>query len=269
MSRWFVSTLKYGGLVLAVVAAVALVHNQVVANVSSNVVTAGYSVFLIIGVLCVLAGANWERRFPPASESAAGEPANPTNKRQHIGDAGLARAADTYSARIKQILGMIETVEKSLREKRKRIEEIQVRHEDLALKYRQLGQSLDSATTDLAQQFADVGDLGSDVAIAKLLAGAAPAPVAASNMAAEPPDLPPVCERVRKAQGTPIHNPQDVHVSIPSIPGMSPGARGDPRYPQPTTNVRADTDPDRADPVQPRRAPRPPSDFWHSFPAPD
>ncbi len=69
MSSWFVSTLKYGGLVLAVVAAVALVHNQAIANVSSNVATAGYSVLLIIGVLCVLAGATWERRFPPDSES--------------------------------------------------------------------------------------------------------------------------------------------------------------------------------------------------------
>ena len=55
---------------LAVVAAVALVHNQAVATVSSNVATAGYSVFLIIGVLCVLAGATWERRFTRDSESA-------------------------------------------------------------------------------------------------------------------------------------------------------------------------------------------------------
>ncbi len=55
---------------LAVVAAVALVQNQTVANVSSNVATAGYSVLLIIGVLCLLAGATWERRSPPDSESA-------------------------------------------------------------------------------------------------------------------------------------------------------------------------------------------------------
>ncbi len=70
MSIWFVSTLKYGGLVLAVVAAVALVHNQAVASVSSNVATAGYSVLLIIGVLCVFFGATWERRFPPDSDTA-------------------------------------------------------------------------------------------------------------------------------------------------------------------------------------------------------
>ena len=204
MSSWFVSTLKYGGLVLAVVAAAALVHNQAVANLASNVATAGYSVLLIIGVLCVLAGANWERRFSPVSESAAGEPANPTNQRQHIGDAGLAGAADHYSARIKQILGMIETVENSLREKRKRIEEMQVRHEDLALEYTQLGQSLDSASTDLARQFGDmIGDLGSDAAIAKPRAGGAPAAAAASNMALEPADLPAVSECVRKARGTP------------------------------------------------------------------
>ncbi len=204
VSSWFVSTVKYGGLVLAVVAAAALVHHQAVGNFSSNAATAGYSVLLIIGVLCVLAGANRERRFAPDSESAGGEPANPTNKQQHIGDPGLFRAADNNSARIKQILGMIETVENSLREKRKRIEKIQVRHEDLGLKYRQLGQSLDSATTDLARQFGDVtGDLGCDVTISKPLAGAAPAPVAASNMAPEPPDLPLVSDTVRKTQGTP------------------------------------------------------------------
>ncbi len=70
MSSWFVKTLKYGGLVLAGVAAVALVHNQAVANVSSNVATAGYSALLIIGVLCLFAGATWERRKAPDSESA-------------------------------------------------------------------------------------------------------------------------------------------------------------------------------------------------------
>ncbi len=77
-SSWFVSTLTYGGLVLAVAAAVALVYNQAVAKVSSNLATAGYSVWWIIGVLCVPAGANWKRRFPPDSESAANESANPT-----------------------------------------------------------------------------------------------------------------------------------------------------------------------------------------------
>ncbi len=70
MSSWFVSTLKYGGLVLAVVAAVALVHNQVVADIASNVAAAGYSVLLIMGVLCLLAGATWERRKAPDSETA-------------------------------------------------------------------------------------------------------------------------------------------------------------------------------------------------------
>jgi hypothetical protein len=107
-------------------------------------------------------------------------------------------SSDNYSARIEKILEKIETVEKGLREKRKRIEEIQVRIEE----YKQLGQSLDSAMTDFVQQFADVGDLGSDVAIAKLFADGAPAPVAASNMAPEPPDLPPVSESDRKAQGS-------------------------------------------------------------------
>lgn len=64
MSGWFVSTLKYGGLVLAVVAAVALVHTVAVASVGSDISTVYYSVFLIVGVACVFAGATWERKYP-------------------------------------------------------------------------------------------------------------------------------------------------------------------------------------------------------------
>ena len=116
----------------------------------------------------------------------------------------LARAADNYSTRIEQTLGMIETIEKNLREKRKRIEEIQTRHEDLALQYRQLGKSLDSATADLTQQFAGViSDLGNDGAISKLPAGDASATVVGSNLTPEKSELPPVPERVREARGTP------------------------------------------------------------------
>ncbi len=117
---------------------------------------------------------------------------------------GLARAADNYSTRIEQTLGMIETIEKSLREKRKRIEEIQTRHEDLALQYRQLGKSLDSATADLTQQFAGViSDLGNDGTISKLLADGASATAVGSNLAPEKPELPPIPECVREVQGTP------------------------------------------------------------------
>jgi hypothetical protein len=101
----------------------------------------------------------------------------------------LARAADNYSTCIEQTLGMIETIEKNLREKRKRIEEIQTRHEDLALQYRQLGKSLDSATADLTQQFAGViSDLGNDGAISKLPAGDASATVVGSNLTPENKD---------------------------------------------------------------------------------
>ncbi len=107
----------------------------------------------------------------------------------HTAEDGLARAADNYSARIEQTLGMIEAIEKNLREKRKRIEEIQTRHEDLALQYRQLGKSLDSATADLTQQFAGViSDLGNDGAISKLPAGDASATVVGSNLTPENKD---------------------------------------------------------------------------------
>ncbi len=121
----------------------------------------------------------------------------------HTAEDGVARAADNYSCCIEQTLRMIEAIEKNLREKRKRLEEIQTRHEDLALQYRQLGKSLDSATADLPQQIADViGDLGNDGAIAKLLAGDAPALATASNLAPEKPELPPIPECVGEVQGT-------------------------------------------------------------------
>ncbi len=117
---------------------------------------------------------------------------------------GLARAADNYSTRIEHTLGMIETIEKNLREKRKRIEEIQPRHEDLALQDRQLGKSLDSATADLTQHFAGViSDLGNDGAISKLLSDGASATAVGSNLDPNKPELPPVPECVREAQGTP------------------------------------------------------------------
>ena len=122
----------------------------------------------------------------------------------HTAEEGLARAADNYSARIEQILGVIEAIELNLRQRRERIEELQARHEGLALHYRQLGKSVDSATADLTQRFAAVlSNLGSNVAIAKLLAGDAPAPATDSNLAPEKSALSRIAECVGEAQGTP------------------------------------------------------------------
>jgi exonuclease VII large subunit len=119
----------------------------------------------------------------------------------HAAEENFARAADNYSTRIEQTLRMIKAVEKNLREKRKRVEEIQTRHEDLALQYRQLGTSLDSATADLTQQFAGViSDLGNDGAISKLLAVGASTTVVGSNLTPEKSELPPVPECVREIQ---------------------------------------------------------------------
>ena len=68
MSGWFVSTLKYGGLVLAIVPTVALVYTVAVASggsdISKDFSTAIYSVFLVVGVACVFAAATWERKYP-------------------------------------------------------------------------------------------------------------------------------------------------------------------------------------------------------------
>jgi hypothetical protein len=89
---------------------------------------------------------------------------------QSVEQAGpdLASAVGSYSTSVDQTLGVIEAIEATLQQKRRQIEEIQARQEILALEYRQLGRSLDTATKDLAAQFFDIiADLKSDMAIAK------------------------------------------------------------------------------------------------------
>jgi len=93
---------------------------------------------------------------------------------QSVEQAGpdLASAVGSYSTSVDQTLGVIEAIEATLQQKRRQIEEIQARQEILALEYRQLGRSLDTATKDLAEQFFDIiTNLESDMAIAKPPAG--------------------------------------------------------------------------------------------------
>jgi len=79
----------------------------------------------------------------------------------------LARTADNHSA---QILRAIEMVEESLREKRSRIEEIQMRRDCLASEYRKLNETLEWENSDLAQKLhAVVKDLDTDGVILELL----------------------------------------------------------------------------------------------------
>ena len=95
---------------------------------------------------------------------------------QSVEQAGpdLASAVGSYSTSVDQTLGVIEAIEATLQQKRRQIEEIQARQEILALEYRQLGRSLDTATKDLAEQFFDIiANLESDMAIAKPQAGQA------------------------------------------------------------------------------------------------
>ncbi len=114
---------------------------------------------------------------------------------QSVGQAGpdLASAVGDYPTSVDQTLGVIESIEATLQQKRRRIEEIQARQEILALEYRQLGRSLDTATKDLAQQFADIiTDLETDKAIAKPPADSTPETDEASGLDLETSDLPPV-----------------------------------------------------------------------------
>lgn len=80
----------------------------------------------------------------------------------------LARAVGHYSASVEQTLSAIGAIEKTLQNKRRQIDEIQARQQALAREYRDLGRSLESATKDLAQQFAAIiRDLESDLPVAE------------------------------------------------------------------------------------------------------
>lgn len=112
----------------------------------------------------------------------------------------LASAVGNYSTSVDRTLSVIEAIEATLQRKRRQIEEIQARQEILALEYRQLGRSLDTATKDLADQFIDIiadletAQLAAEPLAAKLSADEARetnAPAAAvletSEISAEPP----------------------------------------------------------------------------------
>ncbi len=121
-----------------------------------------------------------------------------------------ASALGHYSASIEQTLSVIEAIETKLQHKRRQIEKIQTRHEALALEYRQLGKTLESAPKDLAEQFAGIiTDLETNIPTAKFsrdnapeksessaepLAESMPETSEASDLDAETSDLPPLPE---------------------------------------------------------------------------
>ncbi len=83
----------------------------------------------------------------------------------------LPLVADKFSASIERFLSAIKSSEMTLQEKRRQIEAIKARQEDLAHEYRRLGTSLDAASFDLAQQVNRViSDLGANVEDSKPLA---------------------------------------------------------------------------------------------------
>jgi chromosome segregation ATPase len=92
-----------------------------------------------------------------------------------------ASALGHYSPSVEQTLSVIEAIENKLQHKRRQIEEIQTRYEALALESREIGRTLESATKDLAQQFAGIiSDLETDI------------PIEASDLGLETSDLPPL-----------------------------------------------------------------------------
>lgn len=113
----------------------------------------------------------------------------------------LARKADNYSTRIENTLGMIEAIEKSLLEKRRRFKEIKATHESLTSLYKQLGKSLDAATADLTHQFTSViDDLGNGGTVSKLLTADKGKKAGGSDFSLEDHDLPPIPDCLREFQ---------------------------------------------------------------------
>ena len=110
---------------------------------------------------------------------------------------GLAFTAGNPSA---QILRAIEIVEESLRGKRSRIEEIQMRRDRLVSEYSQLNQTLESEASDFVQQLnAVVNNLDTDGAIVEMLPGM-PASTEASDLDTDTAD------RDRPVRGAPDDN---------------------------------------------------------------
>ena len=110
---------------------------------------------------------------------------------------GPAFTADNPSA---QILRAIEIVEESLRGKRSRIEEIQMRRDRLVSEYSQLNQTLESEASEFVQQLnAVVNVLDTDGAIVALLPGM-PASTEASDLDTDTAD------RDRPVRGAPDDN---------------------------------------------------------------
>lgn len=92
---------------------------------------------------------------------------NALNDATQAAHESLAHAADNPSA---QILRAIEIVEEHLREKRSRIEEIQMQHDHLVEEIRQVNKSLESENIDFVQGLSTViKDLDTDGAIVNLL----------------------------------------------------------------------------------------------------
>ncbi len=108
-----------------------------------------------------------------------------------------ALAADNPSA---QILRAIEIVEESLRGKRSRIEEIQMRRDRLVSEYSQLNQTLESEASDFVQQLnAVVNNLDTDGAIVGMLPGM-PASTEASDLDTD------IADRDQQVRGAPDDN---------------------------------------------------------------
>ena len=109
----------------------------------------------------------------------------------------LALAAGNPSA---QILRAIEIVEESLRDRRSRIEEIQMRRDRLVSEYSQLNKTLESEASDFVQQLsAVVNDLDTDGEIVGMLPGM-PASTEASDLDTD------VADRDQQARGAPDDN---------------------------------------------------------------
>lgn len=145
---------------------------------------------------------------------------NSLDKATQTAKESLTCAADNYSAYFERILRVIGIIEEDIREKRSRIEEIQTRHEQLVIEYRQLGKSLESETSDLAQKFIGaINDLGTDATIAALLLDI-PATTETSDLATElpgPAPIPDCDQQVRRSPDDELDEPGSLRPALTRI----------------------------------------------------
>ncbi len=68
MSNWFILTIKWGGALMTIVSSAALVYVTFVTETTNVPLKASYWGLIVIGMVMVVAGYRWERKYMQGNE---------------------------------------------------------------------------------------------------------------------------------------------------------------------------------------------------------